>query len=290
MAPLTSAPFTDASLSGAPQNSIAPRRVVLLGASNLTRGISTVVETATNVLGAPLEIIAALGHGRSYGMTSGVLGRTLPGILQCGLWDALAAQPRAPTAALITDIGNDIVYGASVESILGWIDECIARLSTIDAVAGNANSGAERTVPIVLTLPPTETVMALSEWRYSLMRSCTFPGCRLSRNDAFSRTEQLDAGLQELAARHGLRTVRPRGAWYGFDPIHIQRRHWSAAWSEMLSGWAREPRAPSFARGSFSRWLYLRSRSPARRAFFGIEQRAAQPCAHMRDGTTIAIY
>lgn len=259
----------------------ARQRAVLLGASNLTRGISTVVDTARQILGAPLEVLAALGHGRSYGMRSSVLGRRLPGILQCGLWNALDALPPANTVALITDVGNDILYGASVASILEWVEECVDRLERCAAPAE---------VPIVLTLPPTENVVALSAWRYRIIRTCAFPGCRLSRNDAFSRAKQLDAGLQELAARRGARAVRPRSAWYGFDPIHIRRGHWPAAWNEILTGWSDEARAINLSRGSFARWMYLRSRAPAQRTIFGIERCAAQPCARLRDGTTIAIY
>lgn len=260
-----------------PARSSAPRRVVLLGASNLTRGISTVVDTARQIWGAPLEIFAALGHGRSYGMTSAVLARRLPGILQCGLWDALSALPPAPTAALVTDVGNDILYGAPVEAILDWVEECLERLERLDA-------------PIVLTLPPTATVTALSGWRYTVIRACAFPGCRLSRNDAFSRAKQLDEGLQRLAERRGLRAVRPRVEWYGFDPIHIRRRHWPTAWSEVLSGWSDARDAANLARGSFAQQFYLKSRAPALRTIFGIEQRRAQPSGRLRDGTTIAVY
>jgi len=85
---------------------VPARRVVLLGASNLTRGISTAVETARLQWGRPLDVMAALGHGRSYGLASRLLCRTLPSIVECGLWPALAARPPAPTAALVTDVGN----------------------------------------------------------------------------------------------------------------------------------------------------------------------------------------
>jgi hypothetical protein len=42
-------------------------RVVALGASNLTRGFQTIVSTARLVWGPDVEVLAALGHGRSYG-------------------------------------------------------------------------------------------------------------------------------------------------------------------------------------------------------------------------------
>src|SRR3990172_7889601 len=103
----------------------AVRRVILLGASNLTRAISTVVETAWLGIGGPLEILAALGHGRSYGMNSSVLGRVLPGIVPCGLWPALALLPQAPTFALVTDIGNDLGYGVSAGQIMHWVETCL---------------------------------------------------------------------------------------------------------------------------------------------------------------------
>ncbi len=104
------------------------RRVVLLGASNLTRGVSTVIETAAAYWGRPLEVFAALGHGRSYGAASSVMGRELPGIVQCGLWEDLRRQGAAATAALITDVGNDLLYGAPPEVIADWVQQCAERL------------------------------------------------------------------------------------------------------------------------------------------------------------------
>ena len=76
-------------------------------------------------------------------------------------------MPPAPTAALVTDVGNDIVYGAPVESILEWVEECLNRLERQAAPGGGGNAA----MPIVLTLPPTATVMALSQWRYTLIRT-----------------------------------------------------------------------------------------------------------------------
>ena len=38
-----------------------------------------------------------------------------------------------PVDALITDIGNDIMYGAPPQQIEAWMDECINRLQTHNA-------------------------------------------------------------------------------------------------------------------------------------------------------------
>ena len=40
-------------------------RVVAIGASNLTRGFQTVVATARTAWGPDVQLVAALGHGRS---------------------------------------------------------------------------------------------------------------------------------------------------------------------------------------------------------------------------------
>ena len=86
-------------------------RVVAIGASNLTRGFQTVVATARTAWGPDVQVVAALGHGRSYGADSAFLFRRLPGILQSGIWQQLESTPAVPTKALVTDVGNDIVYG-----------------------------------------------------------------------------------------------------------------------------------------------------------------------------------
>ena len=73
-------------------------------------------------VGPGVEVLAALGHGRSYGAHSRFVFRTLPGILESGLWQELESRPQLPTRGLVTDIGNDIFYGFSPEQTLGWIE------------------------------------------------------------------------------------------------------------------------------------------------------------------------
>ena len=252
------------------------RRIVLLGASNLTRGLSTVVETARLRWGAPLEVCLAAGHGRSYGLTSRVLARTLPSILACGLWDELAQRPPLPTAALITDIGNDLLYEASVERIAEWIAQCLSRLTPL----------CER---IVVTQLPLVSLQTMTARRFHVLRSILFPRSRLSWPAARVSAERLNERVVTLAARCGARLVVPRAEWYGCDPIHIRRRHWSAAWREIMSDWC-DGAAPELAQGSFRRWLTLRRQRPLSRHWCGVHQPRAQPACTLIDGTTISLY
>jgi hypothetical protein len=266
-------------LEGEPgQNGVLPgRRVVLLGASNLTRGIGTVVETCCRVWGRPLDILAACGHGRSYGLRKSVLFRELPGIVECGLWEALERRPPAPTAALVTDIGNDLLYEVSVPDIVGWLEWCLDKLQP----AGTR---------VVMTRLPLCNLECLSRRRFVLLRNLIFPGCSLSLHTVVERAHDLDRRLVEIAERRGLPLIGHRAEWYGFDPIHIKLRHWSRAYGEIMAPWREGKPSPDLAPGSLRRWMYLRLLVPERRWLFGWEQRRAQPAGVLADGTTVSIY
>ena len=255
----------------------AARRVVLLGASNLTKGISTVLATAYRTWGRPLEVITALGHGRSYGRASSLLGRQLPGILQCGAWDRLAASPGAPTAGLVTDIGNDLLYEEPVELIASWVEQCLDRLAKIGA----------RTI---VTMLPVDNLKTLSRARFHVMRTLFFPHSRIRLEEVSERAHALNDRVWQLATERGFRLIGHQSAWYGFDPIHIKLRHRPQAWQEILASWSESPEPILPARGTLARTLYLRSLPPERRRLLGFEQRGQQPSGRLRDGTTVAIY
>ena len=252
------------------------RRVVLLGASNLTRGISTVVATAQRVWGQPLEVLAALGHGRSYGIESRVLGRRLPGILNSGIWEALDRAPPLPTAVLITDVGNDILYGVPVAEIVRWVETTLNRLGPA--------------AKICLTGLPMGSIANLGPKRFRFYRRLFFPKCRLSLEEAQQRAFELHDSLRSIATARQLGWIELQDCWYGIDPIHIQLRHWSHAWPEVLSAWNGGEASTVAAHASLARWIYLRTRRPNERVWLGIQQHCRQPSATLRDGTTISFY
>jgi hypothetical protein len=253
-----------------------PRRVILLGASNLTRGISTAVETAKTKWGIPLDIMAALGHGRSYGKTHRVLGRTLPAIIKCGLWQDLNKRPHADTASLITDVGNDLLFEIPPLRVAEWVDQCLERLASVSQ-------------SLVITALPLSNLAKLTASRFRIFRTLLFPSCRMSLLETIKAAEDLNDHLLELATRYRAQVVRPDGAWYGFDPIHIKMRHWQTAWAQIMQPWSQQTRSGS-DNGSFFRWLRLRCLTPHYRQLFGFPQRKTQPAAILSDGSRISLY
>ena len=253
------------------------RRVILLGASNLTRGIATVIDTCQRIWGQPLDVMAALGHGRSYGTHSTVLGRSLPSIIGAELWPALAQRSRVPTAALVTDIGNDLLYEQPIEKIADWVSRALDKLIEQDA-------------KIVMTRMPVANIDHLPEWKFRVLRRAMFPRGRLPFREIALRARELDSRLVEVAAARGIPLIEQQRAWYGWDPIHLKSGAWPRAWQQILSAWTGAPADPAARNPALTRMLYLRTRRPHQRWLFGIEQRGPQPCGRMPGGSVVSFY
>lgn len=253
------------------------RRVILLGASNLTMGFSLVVETVRSIWGQPVEIMAAMGHGRSYGQDSTICGRKIPGIFPCSLWQDLLRRPPLPTAALLTDIGNDILYGVSVERLLESISGCLDRLADVDAAT-------------IMTQLPLGSLDGLGAARFGLFRALMFPLSKMTLTDVRGSASLLAEQLTALGARRKIPVIPVSNAWYGFDPIHLKRTVWRRAWPEILAGWRRSGAPTLVPHRSIWRWAYLSCLAPVEQTVWGIKRRCDQPSGRLADGTTISLY
>jgi hypothetical protein len=257
---------------------LAPsRRVVVLGASNVAMSFSTIVATARATWGEPVEIMAAMGHGRSYGKETSVLGRKISGIFPCALWQDLQNRPALPTAALITDIGNDLLYEVPPERLLEWVESCVDRLSAAGAT-------------VVVTQMPLENVERLSEARFRFFRRLFFPRCGLALSDVRAMVRWLNEQLVTLGESRKVPVIAVPGEWYGLDPIHLRRRVWREAWPTMLAAWRAAAEPCTITRPSIWTSAYLASLAPWERSLMGIRRRAVQPSGRLSDGTTISLY
>ena len=248
-------------------------RAIFLGASNLKISLPALLAGLRQRAGGPVEVLAACGHGRSYGAWSRFLFvRRLPGIIGCGLWPALEALPPRRTLSLLTDAGNDLVYGASPSEIAGWIGTCLDRL-------------ARHQAETVMTLLPLPRLEKLTLWQVRLAVSILFPGRSAPWPGLLDRARDLDDRLRRLGEQHGVRLVEPEVDWYGLDPIHLRRNVRRQVWDGVLSLWF--PETP----------LGLPPRQP-RIPWFGAEEarlggfplRTAQPSLSLREGMTVSLY
>ncbi|MFK7820710.1 MAG: hypothetical protein AB8G99_18475 [Planctomycetaceae bacterium] len=203
------------------------RRVVVLGASNVTLGLPTIVHHVRSGFTGPLQMDIADGHGRSYGDWTSVLFRRVPGHHEGAVPDFESHHQKH---ALLTDIGNDLVYGTDAGQIAAWVSDVAHRFADV---------GAELT----MTGLPLASVHSLSKNRFRFFRTLFFPSSPLRYDGLISKVEELDARIKEIAIDVGAAKVDPEAEWYGLDPIHIRRSDRSAAWTHVLKSWhSWEPR------------------------------------------------
>jgi len=183
----------------------------------------------------------------------------------------LESLPQVPTRVLVTDVGNDVMYGYSVGQTLAWVEEVLNRLQRF-------------TRDIILTDLPLASIKRLSQARYLLFRSILFPFCRLSLSEVLEAVEQANKGLEGLAASRSLRFFRLNPSWYGFDPIHFRPSLWRPAWQEILDA------GVSTGGGSLLEWLRLYLMAPERMRLFGIERFTPQSGVMLRQGGRVWLY
>lgn len=200
--------------------------VALLGGSNLTLALPDAVEyLASRREARPLDLFVAHGPGRSYGSEAGLPGVRFPPLSQCGLFEALRqtlGSPRdVPLRALLTDIGNDIMYDAAVSQIGDWVEQSAARLQDLGA-------------RVAVTSLPLASVLRIPLWKYRLLRPLIYPFHRLTREEALSRAQALQGTLETIARRLGVLVLPARPQWFAFDHIHLRRRARRKAMAEWL--------------------------------------------------------
>lgn len=208
----------------------------------------------------------AIGHGRSYGLRTRVLGRTLPSILHCGLWTSLvtarSAEPGPGLRVVVADIGNDLGYGVDGPTILRWVDDCLERLVDLRA-------------EITLSGIPAASLDARTDLELALFRRLLFPSSRTPVDALRAGIDVLADGLPRLAAQRGCRFVEPDPAWYGLDPVHPKRRARPRMWRTLLADWERPAEEP--LRGRLLERLRCRFVAPLEREVFGLRTGRTQP-------------
>lgn len=209
-------------------NGPVDRTYVLLGASNLDLSLGLLVHALSDEAGEEnvVQVLAASGHGRSYGRTSQVLARRLPGILECGLWEQLEQLPQGQEVkAIVTDIGNDLVYGSREKIVLGWVEECLRRLQQYDAET-------------VMTTLPRERLLRLPEWQFHLFQKMLFPTGQSRRHEMIEKVTFLNRELEKLSKRYGVSLQEQPLEWFGVDPIHFKRNKRADVWKILCTNWS----------------------------------------------------
>jgi hypothetical protein len=238
-------------------------RFVVLGASNVSRGLARLAATVRARAGThaagPADLFVAAGHGRGYAVTSRVGLRRLPSILASGLWRALDREQVAAPAAVVMDVGNELLYGLR-----------------------------DRGGRIVILGLPLAGIARVGPLRYRLMRTVYVPGCPLALGAIQEGATWLDEELRAIAADAGATFIEQPAAWYGFDALHVARPRLDDLWQRVGDAWALPP-AASRPRATFSDWAAVGRRAAEVRSIGRRMRRTPQP-AMDRHGLRVWMY
>lgn len=249
--------------------------VVVLGASNVSRGLSRLVAVVES-RSPGTDLFVAAGHGRGYGVNTRVAARRLPSILGSGLWRALDRHGGEATVALVTDVGNELLYGFPAEQIASWVRESVRRL-------------ADRGATIAITRLPMAGIAAVGSIRYRALRTCFVPGCRLSLADLKDAAARLDADLQVIAGDSSAQVIEQPPHWYGLDTLHIRRRHLDDLLLAACGAWGFSCVEPS-SRATAADWMTVGTKAAEVRSLAGLMRFTRQPVLRLRRGGTLSLY
>lgn len=253
---------------------------VVLGASNVSRGLARLAAAVRGRSSLPADLFVAAGHGRSYGANSRVWMRRLPSILWCGLWRALdrkgVGRDGRRTVALVTDVGNDLLYGFAPDQVAAWVEEAVVRLR-------------DRGAAVTLTSLPLEAIAKVGAVRYRLLRTLFVPGCPLSLDEIRAAVAELDRRLTEIAMRRGACLVEQPGHWYGLDALHPRRRRLDTLWHAVCDSW-RLPEPRRLRGATVGEWTALARHGAEVRSLSRVPLFTRQPVHRFPEGGTLSLY
>ncbi|KMP12685.1 hypothetical protein UR09_00375 [Candidatus Nitromaritima sp. SCGC AAA799-A02] len=167
-----------------------PVLFVFLGASNLARAFSGLTHCLTRALSPrPAEFIHAMGPGRGYIAEGGIFNAVYPPILDCGILEAAdkKASHYESIMVLVTDIGNDIMYGVPPEKVVSGLQTL---LGTFGEMGAN----------IFITAIPVDLERDVGESYFHILRHIFFPKSRVEYLQAVEAVRAVNRSIKETGS------------------------------------------------------------------------------------------
>lgn len=193
---------------------------ILLGASNLSRAYQGLVHYLERGLHPrPVRFLNALGPGRGYCAPGGLLNVVYPPIGACGILDSACMAGEERILALVTDIGNDIMYDVPAAQIIDSLDKLFAQLK-------------ERGADILVTVIPRYLEKAMDDFHFRCLRAAFFPKSRVEMHSATSAVREINSFLQAEATGR-ITLISGLEDCYSFDKIHFSPIKMHRAWTRI---------------------------------------------------------
>ncbi len=201
---------------------------ILLGASNLARGYSALTRKISQNI-SRVEFVNAMGPGRGYCARGGLFNFTYSPIGECRVMESAKAYAERGSriAVLLTDIGNDIMYGVPDPSLIKCLDRLIEK-----SLQWNAE--------VFVTSIHVDVSKDIGKASFKLLKAIFYPKSPVTFEQADAAVKKVNHYLEEKSRQNErVHCVSGLGAFCGMDKIHysLQKSHlaWSRIADAMLS-------------------------------------------------------
>ena len=197
---------------------------VLLGASNLARGYSALIRHIPRNISSS-EFLNALGPGRGYCARGELLNFTYSPIGECGVMKSakVYAERGFRMAVLLTDIGNDIMYGVPESTLIESLDTLIEKSLKMNA-------------EVFMTSIHVDVSKDMGKTSFKLLKSIFYPNSPVTFDQADSAVKKLNHYLAEKSLQNErVHLVNGLGAFCGLDKIHYGLFKSHLAWSRIAN-------------------------------------------------------
>jgi hypothetical protein len=202
----------------------SPILLVLLGASNLSRGCFAFARHMKACLHPrKVDVLIASGPGRGYCVLGGLLAVKYPPIYSCDIFEVAQSKSESgyQVIALVTDIGNDIMYGVSIENLIDTLQQVFTRLQSMNAEI------------FFTTLPVAFEKEVHPAWFY-ILRSLLLPFSRVSYDEAVTGIVEVNRYLRKFTSEK-FHLIPDMDKYIGFDEIHYRWLRAHHAWSHVAT-------------------------------------------------------
>jgi hypothetical protein len=195
---------------------------ILLGASNLARarfGLNQYLEKSFPNL---ISTSIASGPGRAYSVSAGIFGINYSPLKASPIFNLGREESSnyRQTIALISDIGNDIMYGVPVQKLIQDLENSILNLSGFCSH--------------VFILPiPSKKIESLNHWQINILKRILFPKCTLSPEKIISSIQIVNQFLSELNTPK-LTLLKAMDDCIGWDRAHYDLSKMHIAWTKIV--------------------------------------------------------
>ncbi len=201
-----------------------PLLFLFLGASNLARGYTLLTRHLSKCLdGNKPEFINALGPGRGFCARGGMFNFSYPPIQDCRAIEIAERKSRKAqrTVILITDIGNDLMYGISADTLIEGLDSLLARMQKWDA-------------EIFMTSIHVDLKKDVSPTTFFILKSFFYPGSSITYEETELFIEKVNGYLEEKARNNEkVHLIKGMEIFAGLDKIHYSLLKTHSAWSKV---------------------------------------------------------